>query len=88
MKSAAVSHQIHKISFQESLSNLDLRGRLVESCVGTYLLSNSNADIFYWREDNEEVDFIAKLKGKIIAIEVKSGKKFKAPSGGVSGNER
>lgn len=77
----ALQTAVHKVSFQESISNLDLRGRLIESCVGAYLLSNPNYDIFYWREDNEEVDFVVKLKEKVIAIEVKSGKKFKAPSG-------
>jgi uncharacterized protein len=73
----------HKIPFQAALQNPDFKGRLVESCVGAYLLSHSQAmeEVFYWREHNQEVDFIVKLKGKLIAIEVKSGQKFKAPSG-------
>jgi predicted AAA+ superfamily ATPase len=70
-----------KTPFKESMQNPDFLGRLVESCVGTHLLSHPTAEVFYWREDNQEVDFVVKIKGKIIAIEVKSGKKLKAPSG-------
>ena len=29
-------------------------------------------EVFYWRERNEEVDFIIRKKGTVIAIEVKS----------------
>ncbi|MGB2763952.1 MAG: DUF4143 domain-containing protein, partial [Candidatus Aminicenantaceae bacterium] len=32
-------------------------------------------EIFYWRERNKEVDFIAEGSGQIVAIEVKSGKR-------------
>lgn len=77
----ALQTAAHRISFQDFMINSDLKGRLVESCVGSYLLSYKDANIFYWREDNQEVDFVVKLNNKIIAIEVKSGKKFKAPSG-------
>lgn len=77
----ALQSAIHKTSFKECFENTDLKGRFVESCVGTHLLSQDGAEVFYWREDNEEVDFVVKLRGKIIAIEVKSGKKFKAPTG-------
>jgi predicted AAA+ superfamily ATPase len=71
----------YRIPFENIMSNPDIKGRLVESCVGAYLLSNRNAEIFYWRDDNKEVDFIVRYKGKIIAIEVKSGKKYKPASG-------
>ena len=29
-------------------------------------------DVFYWREKNDEVDFILRKKGIVLAIEVKS----------------
>ena len=29
-------------------------------------------EIFYWRERNDEVDFVLRKKGAIVAIEVKS----------------
>jgi len=51
-------------------------GRLVESCVGAHLLNGtlgSNIKVFYWRERNQEVDFILKQGKTTVAIEVKSG---------------
>ena len=29
-------------------------------------------EVFYWRERNDEVDFILRKKGSVIAVEVKS----------------
>lgn len=52
-------------------------GRKVEQTVGAYLLNLSRVNdfnLFYWREGNDEVDFILKKDKKIIALEVKSGK--------------
>jgi uncharacterized protein len=71
----------HKKTFYESMANSDFKGRLVESCIGAYILSNPKATVFYWREDNQEVDFVVQIQGKVIAIEVKSGKKLKAVPG-------
>lgn len=31
------------------------------------------AEIFYWRENNKEVDFVISYKQKMIGLEVKSG---------------
>ena len=50
-------------------------GHIVESSIGAHLINNSisqNYSVYYWRERNEEVDFILEKRGKIIAIEVKS----------------
>lgn len=50
-------------------------GRIVESSVGAHLINNSisqNYNVYYWRDRNDEVDFILERRGKIIAIEVKS----------------
>lgn len=77
----ALQSSVHKASFNEYAKDTDYRGRLVESAVGAYLISHKNTETFYWRENNQEVDYILKIKGKIIAIEVKSGKKLKTPSG-------
>lgn len=49
-------------------------GRIFEAAVGAQLL-RLTPDLFYWRENNEEVDFVLKHNGKIYAIEVKSGRK-------------
>lgn len=53
-------------------------GRLVESSVGAHLVNYSIQErfhVYYWREDNKEVDFILEKNGQLIALEVKSGLK-------------
>jgi predicted AAA+ superfamily ATPase len=53
-------------------------GRLVESCVGAHLLNTSfggNIEVTYWRERNQEVDFVLHQGQKTVAIEVKSGRR-------------
>ena len=55
----------------------DLRGHLVESAVGAYLLNRSYVDDFdvnWWREGNDEVDFVVSRADQTVAIEVKSGR--------------
>lgn len=58
-------------------------GRLVESAVGAHLLNTANPgmQITYWRERNKEVDFVVSHQSRLLAIEVKSGRKTRAPSG-------
>ncbi len=62
-------------SFEDAMQNPAIWGRLVESAVGAHLLNHSVSGDFaltYWREGNDEVDFVIEQK-KIIGIEVKSG---------------
>src|SRR5512133_1440640 len=50
-------------------------GRVVESAVGAYLANEAmknNISIYYWRERNDEVDFVLERGGKLIGVEVKS----------------
>jgi predicted AAA+ superfamily ATPase len=77
----ALMTAVHNVSFSAMLNNPELKGRFVESAIGTHLLAEPRAEIFYWREDNHEVDFVVKLKEKLIAIEVKSGQSFTQLSG-------
>lgn len=54
-----------------------LRGRLVESAVGAYLLNRAVAERFelrWWRDGNKEVDFVLRQGNNLTAIEVKSGR--------------
>jgi predicted AAA+ superfamily ATPase len=63
-------------SFEEALIRPDEWGRLVESSVGAHLINYSIPEGFtvsYWRERNEEIDFVLEKKGKVIGLEVKSG---------------
>ncbi|HNZ71858.1 MAG TPA: DUF4143 domain-containing protein, partial [Prolixibacteraceae bacterium] len=51
-------------------------GRLVESAVGAHLINYSVSErfqLYYWREGNNEVDFVLEHRGKTVALEVKSG---------------
>ena len=50
-------------------------GRVVESAVGAHLINHASDQgytVYYWRDRNDEVDFILEKHGKLIAIEVKS----------------
>jgi len=53
------------------------KGRLVESAVGSYLLARGKEEgfeVYWWRERNNEVDFVVKKGSHLTAIEVKSGR--------------
>ena len=63
------------LTFEEVKMKPDLWGRWVESAVGAHLINCSrdgDLTVHYWREGNDEVDFILQYRGKVIAIEVKS----------------
>ena len=53
-------------------------GRWVESAVGAHLINQAfkekKLNIYYWREGNDEVDFVVEYKKRIIALEVKTSK--------------
>ncbi len=51
-------------------------GRWVESAVGAHLLNQAQfhgMELQYWREDNQEVDFVLRHRDRLIGLEVKSG---------------
>jgi predicted AAA+ superfamily ATPase len=53
-------------------------GRLVESAVGAHLLNGAMAsgiEVLYWRERGLEVDFVLRREKRVVAIEVKSGRR-------------
>jgi len=76
----------YRMGVQEEFINLiDLndfyRGRIAEQVVGQNILAQFMIDIppiFYWakgkREGSAEVDFCLQAKGKVLGVEVKSGK--------------
>ena len=50
-------------------------GRVIESVVGAYLANEAmrgSFSLFYWRDRNDEVDFVIESNGKLVGIEVKS----------------
>ena len=63
------------LAFEAALVDRKSWGRIVESCIGAYLVSQAfvhRFEVFYWRERDDEVDFILRKKGSVVAIEVKS----------------
>jgi hypothetical protein len=67
---------LHPLDFQMIVNERDKWGRIVESAVGAHLINNAYSQgysLFYWREGNYEVDFVLEHKGRVVALEVKSG---------------
>ena len=70
-------------TFAEARADRSYWGRLVESSVGAHIYNTAedNTKVFYWRDGDNEVDFIIEGRRKMLAIEVKSGQKFAPPKG-------
>ncbi|MBR2030603.1 MAG: ATP-binding protein [Alistipes sp.] len=63
------------LTFEQAILDRKAWGHIFESGIGAYLVSQAfihRFEVFYWRERNDEVDFILQKKGSIVAIEVKS----------------
>jgi predicted AAA+ superfamily ATPase len=74
---ALLSAQDNK-TYSDIILNPKDWGRYVESSVGAHLINNAVSErynLHYWRDSNKEVDFILEKNGKLIALEVKSGKR-------------
>jgi len=72
------------LTLVDARTDPELWGRLVESSVGAYLANAAAArecELFYWRERNQEVDFVVRTGRRLVAIEVKSGRAPHAHSG-------
>ncbi|MDR0694325.1 MAG: AAA family ATPase [Prevotellaceae bacterium] len=73
---ALISTQSNK-SFKTITTHPKEWGRWVESAVGAHLINASiveNFNLYYWNESSHEVDFVLEKNGKLVALEVKSGK--------------
>lgn len=67
-----------ELNYSEAVENPKEWGRMAESAVGAYLVSQAQiADykVYYWRGNNDEVDFVLTRRDRKIAIEVKSGRR-------------
>jgi len=65
-------------SFEKAYVTPALWGRWVESAIGTHIINQAREygfNCYYWRENDLEVDFIIELDKKVVAIEVKSGRR-------------
>lgn len=86
-RSSSPKFMVHNTAIMSGLSNETMEtlqadhkawGRWVESAVGAHLVNQAFKDkklsIYYWREGNDEVDFVVEYKKRIIALEVKTSK--------------
>jgi hypothetical protein len=72
---SALISSLSSLTFEEVILKPEKWGRVVESAVGAHLLNYSiteGYDIFYWRQNNHEIDFVLKYHEKVVGIEVKS----------------
>ena len=72
------------LTLAEARADGEFWGRLVESAVGAHLANAAGAGeclLYYWRERNQEVDFVVKAGRRLAAIEVKSGRAPQAHRG-------
>lgn len=68
------------MTFEEARNNPTVWGRLVESCCGSHIVRLQmlyDYKTHYWREGNDEMDFVIKNKESVSAIEIKSGSRLK-----------
>ncbi|MEP0713719.1 MAG: ATP-binding protein [Algoriphagus sp.] len=86
-RSSSPKFMVHNTAIMSGISNETIHtlqadhrawGRWVESAVGAHLVNQSFKErklhIYYWREGNDEVDFVVEYKKRIIALEVKTSK--------------
>jgi predicted AAA+ superfamily ATPase len=73
-----------ELSLAAARTDPELWGRLVESAVGAHLANAAavgDCSLFYWRDRNREVDFVVRTERRLVAIEVKSGRRRDALPG-------
>lgn len=70
-------------TFEEARADRSFWGHLVESAVGAHLYNSGLPDIkvYYWRENSREVDFVLQHGQKLLAVEVKSGRRKRGTPG-------
>jgi predicted AAA+ superfamily ATPase len=65
------------LTLKEARADPAVWGHLVESAVGAHLANaaaSGDCELFYWRDGNREVDFVARKGRTVTAIEVKTGR--------------
>jgi predicted AAA+ superfamily ATPase len=56
------------------LADPEKRGRIFEAAVGARLFQMPG-NLYYWREKQDEVDFVYTYQGRLYAVEIKSGRR-------------
>ena len=66
---------IHAFTDPEKIeTDSEWKGRVFEAVIGAHLY-RLPGELMYWREGNVEVDYVLKIDGNVIGIEVKSGRR-------------
>lgn len=63
-------------SKKEIMSDKNVYGRLVEVAIGAYIYNQALScghEVYYWREEHDEIDFVISYGEKLLGIEVKTG---------------
>lgn len=74
---ALITAQIPEL-YEEGTNNNEKFGRIVESAIGAHLINNENENnykTYYWRQGNDEIDFVIKKGNKLISLEVTTSSK-------------
>ncbi len=83
-RSSSPKFLVHNTAIMSGISSESLEtlksdpkswGRWVESAVGAHLINQSfkekKLSIYYWREGNDEVDYVVEYRKRVIALEIK-----------------
>jgi len=83
LNTALMSAPSH-LALEEAQHDHEYWGRLAESSVGAHLVNSArekNVEVYYWLDRNQEVDFVLRGRGQLVAIEVKTGRRRERLSG-------
>jgi predicted AAA+ superfamily ATPase len=85
IRASSPKYQVHNNALLSAYQTRGMRsvqedsaawGRVVESAVGAHLINEvrslTNSHLYYWRKDNNEVDFVLAYGENLLGIEVKS----------------
>ncbi len=73
-------------SKKEMMNDKKVYGRLAEVAIGAYLYNQSmikGYEVYYWREDQDEIDFVVRYGEKLLGIEVKTGFEYGGKAFGI-----
>ena len=72
------------LTLAQARADREFWGRVVESAVGAHLVNSAaggSCEVYYWRDRHREVDFVVRAGRSVTAIEVKSGRTIRTPTG-------
>ncbi len=82
VQNSALFSVFSPLLFEQVRANPVEWGRWVETAVSVHLSRSAQLGqlkLFYWREGNDEVDFVLQRGGQVVGLEVKSGRSQGAP---------